>query len=85
MGPVARHEGAELICRRIASLAGDKYPVFCTGDFNAEPKDEPIKVMLQHLASARDVSQTPPYDQGSEVSWTGVPDHIPILVRATLK
>ena len=130
MGPVARHEGAELICRRIASLAGDKYPVFCTGDFNAEPKDEPIQVMLQHLASARDVSQTPPYDQGSEVSWTGVPvgamtvtipeaqrgrqaidhvfvngrvdvlkygllrdsdginypsDHIPILVRATLK
>ncbi|MFQ8805108.1 MAG: endonuclease/exonuclease/phosphatase family protein [Alistipes indistinctus] len=131
MGPVARHEGAELICRRIASLAGDKYPVFCTGDFNAEPKDEPIKVMLQHLASARDVSQTPPYDQGSEGELDGRPgrcddrhdprspartagdrprlrqrpgvdvlkygllrdsdginypsDHIPILVRATLK
>ncbi len=72
VGPVARREGAELICHRIDSIAGDQYPVFCSGDFNSEMEDEPIQIMLQHFASSRDRSQTPPYDQGCEASYSDI-------------
>jgi len=45
MGPAARRESALLLLDRIAVIAGDA-PVTVTGDFNAKPGDEPIRILL---------------------------------------
>lgn len=64
-GPVAQLEGARLLTRKIAEIAGpDSLPVFCVGDFNSRPESQPIAVMTQVLRSAKAVSQTPPYGAG---------------------
>ena len=73
MGPAARHNGALLICDRIQEKAANNYPIFCSGDFNAEWEADPIKVMREHLTSSREASQTPPYDLGNQISYNGVP------------
>lgn len=44
MGPVARKESAKLVLEKITRIAGNS-PVILTGDFNARPADEPIKVL----------------------------------------
>lgn len=62
MGPTAQLEGARLLTRRIAEIAGaDSLPVICTGDFNSRPESEPVAVMTSALHSAKTVSRTPPY------------------------
>lgn len=73
MGPIARHNGAQLICDRIQEKVGSNYPVFCSGDFNAEWEDDPIKVMREHLTSAREATQSAPYDLGNSISYNGLP------------
>jgi endonuclease/exonuclease/phosphatase family metal-dependent hydrolase len=65
MGKEARRESAKLLLQRVASLAG-KTPAIVTGDFNATPDDEPIKVITEkgnpfHLVDAKSVSATPHY------------------------
>ncbi len=66
MGPTAQLEGARLLMRKIAEIAGkDSLPVLCTGDFNSRPESQPIAVMTQALQSAKSVSQTPPYGVGA--------------------
>ena len=44
MGQIARHEGASLVLEQVKQLAGN-LPVIVTGDFNAVPTDDPIKVL----------------------------------------
>lgn len=73
LGPAARHNGALLICDRIQEKAANNYPIFCSGDFNAEWEADPIKVMREHLTSSREASQTSPYDLGNQISYNGVP------------
>lgn len=43
-GVVARRESARLLLRRIDAIAGD-LPFVVTGDFNATPDDEPIRIL----------------------------------------
>ncbi|MEI9811125.1 MAG: endonuclease/exonuclease/phosphatase family protein [Bacteroidota bacterium] len=65
IGQVARRESAKLILSKIKEIAGT-VPVVCTGDFNAEPSDEPIMVIMDksnplHLTDAKEISQSPHY------------------------
>ena len=43
-GDVARRESSNLMISRIKSIAGNQ-PVFLTGDFNAFPAEEPIRIL----------------------------------------
>jgi endonuclease/exonuclease/phosphatase family metal-dependent hydrolase len=45
-GEVARRESSRLLLQKIKSIAGNA-PATVTGDFNAVPGDEPIKVLLE--------------------------------------
>jgi endonuclease/exonuclease/phosphatase family metal-dependent hydrolase len=69
MGQVARHEGASLVLEQVKLLAGN-LPVIVTGDFNAVPTDDPIKVLTdekdpRHLTHTRTLA---PLRYGPE--WT---------------
>ena len=61
MGKVARHEGAKLVIEQVHKLSKG-LPVFVTGDFNATPDDDPIKVITNpddpwHLTHSRDIAE----------------------------
>jgi len=65
MGKVARRESAKLLLSRVREIAGD-VPAVITGDFNSEPKDEPIQIITDknnalHLEDTREICQTPHY------------------------
>ena len=45
MGEKARAESAKLIVSKIAALVGEGDAVILSGDFNAEPHEEPILVL----------------------------------------
>lgn len=69
MGQVARHEGASLVLEQVHQLAGN-LPVIVTGDFNAIPTDDPIKILTnekdpRHLIHTRSLA---PLRYGPE--WT---------------
>ena len=60
VGKVARHEGASLVLEEAARLSKG-LPVIVTGDFNAVPTDEPIKVLTnaddpRHVTHSRDMA-----------------------------
>lgn len=60
MGKVARHEGASLVLEEAHKLSKG-LPVIVTGDFNASPGDDPIKVLTdkndsRHLIHSRDMA-----------------------------
>lgn len=61
-GVVARRNSSLLLLQKVREIAGDK-PVICTGDFNATPDSEPIKIILQDglLNDAYSTTQKPPY------------------------
>lgn len=61
-GVVARRESAHLMIDRIRRIAGDQ-PVFLTGDFNASPTDEPIRILdgSGFLRDAYKISKEPPF------------------------
>ncbi|MES2647381.1 MAG: endonuclease/exonuclease/phosphatase family protein [Bacteroidota bacterium] len=64
-GSVARRESARLLLKAVDSIAG-KMPAIITGDFNAAPLDEPIKVLTDitnkfHLTNTLGLSQLPHY------------------------
>ena len=60
MGKVARHEGASLVLEEAHKLAKG-LPVIVTGDFNAAPDDDPIKVLTdkndpRHVTHSREIA-----------------------------
>lgn len=60
MGKVARHEGASLVLEQAHKLAKN-LPVIVTGDFNAVPDDDPIKVLTdkndpRHVVHSREIA-----------------------------
>lgn len=64
-GEVARRESAHLLLKQVHAIAGGT-PAIITGDFNATPDDEPIRVIVNkedplHLTDSKAVSQTPHY------------------------
>ncbi len=69
MGKVARHEGASLVLEQAAKLS-ENLPIIVTGDFNAVPSDEPVRVLTnvgdpRHLTHTRAVAE---FKYGPE--WT---------------
>lgn len=73
IGKVARAESAKMILEKVKEIAGNA-PVIFTGDFNATPSDEPIKIIVDasnpnHLTDSKEVSQTPHY--GPEGTFNG--------------
>jgi endonuclease/exonuclease/phosphatase family metal-dependent hydrolase len=65
IGKVARRESAKLLLQKIKEIAGTT-PVVITGDFNATPGDEPIRVIMDrsnplHLVDSKEISLKPHY------------------------
>jgi endonuclease/exonuclease/phosphatase family metal-dependent hydrolase len=65
IGQEARRESAKLIKQKVKDIAGTT-PVIITGDFNAHPSDEPIKILVDEndkdkLIDTKAVSVTPHY------------------------
>jgi endonuclease/exonuclease/phosphatase family metal-dependent hydrolase len=65
IGKIARRESAKLLLQKIKEIAGNT-PSVITGDFNAQPSDEPIQVVVDtsnplHLTDAKQVSVNPHY------------------------
>ncbi|RPD48265.1 endonuclease/exonuclease/phosphatase family protein [Paracnuella aquatica] len=63
MGKVARAESARLLLQRMHQMGGN-LPVVLTGDFNAKPSEEPIKILtdstaLIYVQDAKALSQMP--------------------------
>lgn len=61
IGKVARAESAKMILQKVKEIAGNM-PVIFTGDFNATPFDEPIKIIVDasnpdHLTDSKAISQ----------------------------
>ncbi|HHV84472.1 MAG TPA: endonuclease/exonuclease/phosphatase family protein [Petrimonas sp.] len=61
-GQEARKNSSLLLLKKIEEIAG-KGVVFCTGDFNATPDDEPIQILMNdgRLKDSFRVSACPPY------------------------
>lgn len=62
MGKTARKESALLLMKKVNEIAGNK-PVVITGDFNAIPADEPIRLLLDpenplHFIDSKAISKT---------------------------
>jgi len=73
IGKVARAESAKLVLQKVKEIAGTT-PVIFTGDFNAKPSDEPIKIIVDtgnpdHLTDTKIISQTQHY--GPTGTFTG--------------
>jgi len=73
MGKIARRESAKLVLQKVKEIAGS-IPAVITGDFNAEPTDEPIQVIVDknnphHLTDSKELSQTAHY--GPTGTFTG--------------
>ena len=65
IGQVARRESAKILLQKVKEIAGDT-PAIITGDFNATPADEPIRVIMDpsdplHLVDSKEVSLKPHY------------------------
>jgi len=63
IGQTARTESAKLLLKFAKQIAGT-IPYIVTGDFNANPEQEPIKIMLNakdplHLTDTKTISETP--------------------------
>jgi len=65
IGKIARAESAKMILQKVKEIAG-LTPVIFSGDFNATPSDDPIKIIgdpsnPDHLIDSKLISQTPHY------------------------
>jgi endonuclease/exonuclease/phosphatase family metal-dependent hydrolase len=65
LGKTARRESARFLLQQVEKIAG-RTPAVITGDFNAVPEDEPIRLLLDeanplHFTDSKAVSQTPHY------------------------
>ncbi|HET9057931.1 MAG TPA: endonuclease/exonuclease/phosphatase family protein [Chitinophagaceae bacterium] len=70
MGINARIESAKLITEKINKINVEKnYPVILTGDFNAQPSDEPIQYISNNMQNTRAISNQPAY--GPVDTWNG--------------
>ncbi|MDO5523844.1 MAG: endonuclease/exonuclease/phosphatase family protein [Bacteroidia bacterium] len=61
-GREARRNSSMLLLRKIDEIVGGNV-VFCTGDFNATPDDEPIQILANNgrLQDSYSISAQPPY------------------------
>jgi endonuclease/exonuclease/phosphatase family metal-dependent hydrolase len=75
IGQVARRESAKILIQQVNAIAG-KTTSIITGDFNAAPTDEPIRVVTDasnplRLVDSKSISATPHYGPlGTFNGWT---------------
>jgi endonuclease/exonuclease/phosphatase family metal-dependent hydrolase len=80
IGQVARRESAKLLLQKVKDIAGNT-PAIITGDFNAKPSDEPIRVIVDannplRLTDTKGISATPHYGpEGTFNGWTSKEIH----------
>ncbi|MFT6203309.1 MAG: endonuclease/exonuclease/phosphatase family metal-dependent hydrolase [Spirosomataceae bacterium] len=72
-GEIARRESAKLVLRKVKEIAKGT-PFLVTGDFNAQPSQEPIQVLTDeskafHFVSSEKLSKTPHF--GPRGTFTG--------------
>lgn len=79
IGKEARRRSAALILEKIATMNRSNDAVILTGDFNAEPADEPIAVITRELRDAQSISQEPPF--GPEGTFNAFNFHDPVRRR----
>ena len=62
-GKVARRESSHLLLKKIKEITASGATVFVTGDFNAVPTDEPIKIIAADglLSDSHEICETPRY------------------------
>jgi endonuclease/exonuclease/phosphatase family metal-dependent hydrolase len=65
IGQAARRESAKILLKNVKKIAGT-IPAVITGDFNAQPADEPIRVILDpsnplRLTDSKEISLKPHY------------------------
>lgn len=65
VGKIARRESSKLLLQKVQDIAGST-PAVITGDFNAQPTDEPIQVLVDkdnrlRLTDSKELSLTPHY------------------------
>ena len=65
IGQEARRESAKLLKQKVKEIAGNM-PTIITGDFNAKPSDDPIKILtdvkdIDHFIDTKAISKTPHY------------------------
>jgi len=65
IGQEARRESAKLLKQKVKEIAGSM-PTIITGDFNAKPSDDPIKILtdvkdIDHFIDTKAISKTPHY------------------------
>ena len=75
VGVQARLQSAHIIRQLIDTLNTAKYPVLLMGDFNAEPTDEPIKYLSEHLHEASSISTSAAY--GPVGTFNGFSSDVP--------
>lgn len=68
MGQIARAESSKLVIKKIKEIAGTETTIL-TGDFNATPESEPIKIILSGLTNTKAISKTPHF--GPDDTFTG--------------
>ncbi len=59
MGKLARENSAKLISAKIQQINTQSFPVVLMGDFNATPKEKPIKILKTLLNDALEIAETP--------------------------
>ncbi len=79
VGKTARKESAELILKKIREKNTANEPVIVMGDFNAEPAEAPIAVLLRELKDARALSQEAPF--GPEGTFNAFKFNEPVVRR----
>lgn len=80
-GLEARRNSSLLLLKKIEEITGGKGVVFCTGDFNATPDDEPIRILREdgRLKDSYLVTAQPPY--GTEGTFNGFRQDSPLKER----
>jgi endonuclease/exonuclease/phosphatase family metal-dependent hydrolase len=65
IGKVARRKSAKIVLSKVKEIAGN-IPAIFTGDFNAEPSDEPIRIIMDknnplYLIDSKEICEIPHY------------------------
>lgn len=79
IGKVARAESARLIAAQIVQKNTRNEPVIIMGDLNAEPEEDPIKVLKTNYSEAFSNSKIPPF--GPSGTFNGFKFHEPVTRR----
>lgn len=79
-GKEARRNSSLLLLKKVKEIAGN-HIVFCTGDFNATPDDEPIQIILANgrLKDSYHITVQPPY--GTEGTFNAFKLNAPMKDR----